>query len=101
VIYEGGEKIHVLYPHGIRSSSDPTNSGAWSSLTVIGEKESPIVGLAVEEDTDTLLIAKTDGLWQQYYESLADGGRLFVRNLTINFRGEGNPGNFTGGQALC
>jgi len=96
VIYEGGEKIHVLYPHGLRSSSDPTNSGAWSSLTVIGEKESPIVGLAVEEDTDTLLIAKTDGLWQQYYESLADGGRLFVRNLTINFRGEGNPGNFRG-----
>ena len=96
VIYEGGEKIHVLYPHGIRSSSDPTNSGSWSSLTTIGQKESPIVGLAVEEDTDTLLIAKTDGLWQQYYEALEDGGRLFVRNLTIDFRGSGHPGNFRG-----
>jgi len=96
VIYEGGEKIHVLYPHGIRSSSDPTNSGSWSSLTTIGQKESPIVGLAVEEDTDTLLIAKTDGLWQQYYEPLEEGGRLFIRNLTIDFRGEGNPGNFRG-----
>ena len=96
IIYEGGEKIHVLYPHGIRSSSDPTNSGSWSSLTTIGQKESPIVGLAVEEDTDTLLIAKTDGLWQQYYEPLEEGGRLFIRNLTIDFRGEGNPGNFRG-----
>ena len=96
VIYEGGEKIHVLYPHGIRSSSDPTNSGSWSSLTTIGQKESPIVGMAVEEDTDTLLIAKTDGLWQQYYEALEDGGRLFIRNLTIDFRGGGHPGNFRG-----
>ena len=96
VIYEDGEKIHVLYPHGIRSSSDPTNSGSWSSLTTIGEKESPIVGMAVEEDTDTLLIAKTDGLWQQYYEALEDGGRLFIRNLTIDFRGSGHPGNFRG-----
>jgi hypothetical protein len=96
VIYEDGEKIHVLYPHGIRSSSDPTNSGSWSSLTTIGQKESPIVGLAVEEDTDTLLIAKTDGLWQQYYEALEDGGRLFIRNLTIDFRGSGHPGNFRG-----
>jgi len=96
VIYEGGEKIHVLYPHGIRSSSDPTNSGSWSSITTIGQKESPIVGLAVEEDSDTLLIAKTDGLWQQYYEALEDGGRLFIRNLTIDFRGSGHPGNFRG-----
>ena len=54
------------------------------------------MGLAVEEDTDTLLIAKTDGLWQQYYEALEDGGRLFVRNLTIDFRGSGHPGNFRG-----
>jgi hypothetical protein len=41
--------------------------------------------------TDTLRIAKTDGLWQQDYEALEDGGRLFVRNLTIDFRGSGHP----------
>ena len=96
ITYEGGEKIHVYYPHGIRSSSDPTNSGSWSSLTTIGEKEHPIVGLAVEEDSNSLLIAKTDGLWQQYYEPLEEGGRLFVRNLTIQFRNQGHPTNFTG-----
>jgi hypothetical protein len=96
VIYEGGEKIHVYYPHGIRSSSDPTNSGSWSSVTTIGEKEYPITGLAVEEDSSTLLIAKTDGLWQQYYEALEEGGRLFLRNLTIQFRNQGHPTNFTG-----
>ena len=96
ITFEGGEKIHVYTPHGIRSSSDPTNSGSWSSTTTIGEKESPIVGLAVEEDTDTLLIAKTNGIWQQYYEPLEEGGRLFIRNLTIDWRGSGHPGNFMG-----
>ena len=96
IAFEGGEKIHVYYPHGIRSSSDPTNSGSWSSVTTIGEKEYPITGLAVEEDSSTLLIAKTDGLWQQYYEALEDGGRLFIRNLTIQFRNQGHPTNFTG-----
>ena len=96
IAFEGGEKIHVYTPHGIRSSSDPTNSGSWSSVTTIGEKEHPIVGLAVEEDTDTLLIAKTNGIWQQYYEPMEEGGRLFIRNLTIDWRGSGHPGNFLG-----
>jgi hypothetical protein len=97
VTYEGGEKIHLYQPHVIKSSPDPTNgSGSWASATKIGEQEYPITGLAVDEDTDTLLIAKTDGLWQQYYESLREGGRLFLRNLTIQFRGQGHSTNFQG-----
>lgn len=94
VAYEGGEKIHVYSPNGIKSSSDPTNAGSWSGMTLIGEKEHPITGMVVHEDTDTLLIAKTDGLWQQYYEPV--GRRLFVRNLTIDYRGQGHPVNFVG-----
>jgi hypothetical protein len=94
ITYEGGEKIHLYQPHAIKSSSDPTNAGSWSSSTLIGEKEHPITGLDVHADTDTLLIAKTDGLWQQYYEPIAR--RLFVRNLTIDYRGQGHPTNFTG-----
>ncbi len=97
VTYEGGEKIHVWSPHGIKSSTDPSNgSGSWSTLTKFGEQEYPIVGLVVDEDSDTLLIAKTDGVWQQYYEPLREGGRLFTRNLTIHFRQQGHPNNFSG-----
>jgi hypothetical protein len=96
VTYEGGEKIHLYSPHGLKSSSDPSNAGSWSSLTKIGEQEHPITGLAVDEDSDTLLIAKTDGLWQQYYEPTREGGRLFIRNLTIQFRAHGHPTNFQG-----
>jgi len=99
VTYEGGEKIHVWSPHGIKSSTDPSNgSGSWSSLTTFGEQEYPITGLAVDSDSDSLLVAKTDGLWQQYYETIAGGGRgrLFTRNLTIQFRQQGHATNFQG-----
>jgi hypothetical protein len=101
VTYEGGEKIHLYQPHAIKSSSDPSNAGSWASSTTVGEQEYPITGLAVHEDTDTLLIAKTDGLWQQAYESIGDGsprvrGRLFLKNLTIHFRNQGHPNNFIG-----
>ncbi len=98
VTYEGGEKIHVWSPHGIKSSTDPSNgSGSWSTLTKFGEQEYPIVGLAVDLDSDTLLIAKTDGLWQQYYEDRGGNrGRLFTRNLTIQFRQQGHSTNFQG-----
>jgi hypothetical protein len=92
--YGGGEKIHVYSPHGIKSSSDPSNSGSWSTITTVGEKEYPIQGLEVHEDTNTLLIAKQDGLWQQYAEPIAQ--RLFIRNLTIDYRGQGHPVNFVG-----
>lgn len=96
VTYEGGEKIHVYSPHGIKSSSDPSNAGSWASLTKIGEQEYPITGLAVDTDSNTLLIAKADGLWQQYYEPNSEGGRLFLRNLTLQFQQHGHPTNFQG-----
>ncbi len=88
--------IYLYQPHVIRSSADPSNSGSWSSATAIGDQNAPITGLLVDEDTDTLLIAKTDGLWQQYYEPVEDGGRLFLRNLTIQFRDQNHPNNFLG-----
>ncbi len=88
--------IYLYQPHVIRSSADPSNSGSWSSATAIGDQNAPITGLLVDEDTDTLLIAKTDGLWQQFYEPLEDGGRLFLRNLTIQFRDQNHPNNFLG-----
>ena len=91
-----GSNIYLYQPHVIRSSADPSNSGSWSSATAIGDQNAPITGLLVDEDTDTLLIAKTDGLWQQYYEPLEDGGRLFLRNLTIQFRDQNHPNNFLG-----
>ena len=94
--FAGGESIYLYQPHIIKSSSDPTNAGSWSSATAIGADDSPITGLAVDEDSDSLLIAKTDGIWQQYYEPLREGGRLLVRNLTIEFRGAGHTGNFVG-----
>lgn len=96
ITYEGGEKIHVYSPHGVKSSSDPSNSGSWSTLTTFGQQEYPITGIAVDEDSDSLLVAKTDGLWQQFYESLREGGRLHQRNLTIQFRNQGHPSNFIG-----
>jgi len=88
--------IYLYQPHSIRSSADPSNSGSWTSVTTVGDQDSPITGLLVDEDTDTLLIAKTDGLWQQYYEPTEDGGRLFLRNLTIQFRGGNHPDNLLG-----
>jgi hypothetical protein len=97
VTYEGGEKIHLYQPHVIKSSTEVSNgAGSWSTATVVGQQEYPITGLAVDEDTDSLLIAKTDGLWQQFYEPLEEGGRLFLRNLTIQFRGQGHSTNFQG-----
>ena len=88
--------IYLYQPHVIRSSADPSNSGSWSSATAVGDQDSPITGLIVDEDSDSLLIAKTNGLWQQYYEPVEDGGRLFLRNLTLQFRGQNHPNNFLG-----
>jgi hypothetical protein len=83
----GGEKIYLYLPHVVRSSTNITNSGSWSTAVTIGQDDQPITGLIVDGDTDTLLIAKTDGL----YSYAADAQ---VRNLTPLFRQFGHEGNF-------
>ena len=91
--FSGGEKVNLYQPHVIRSSADPSNTGSWSSATAIGVDDQPITGLASDEDTDVLYIAKTDGVYTQFYDL---HGSLFTRNLTVEFRQQGHTGNFIG-----
>jgi len=89
----GGEKIFLYQPHVIKNSTEPTNSGSWSSPTTIGEDDQPITGLAVDGDSTTLFIAKTDGV---YSHGLDSAGVLVTRNITAEFRQFGHSGNFHG-----
>jgi len=89
----GGEKIFLYQPHVIKNSTDPTNSGSWSSATKIGEDDQPITGLAVDGDSTTVFIAKTDGV---YSHGLDENGILVTQNITAEFRQFGHTGNFHG-----
>ena len=89
VTHADGQDIYLYQPHVIRSSTDPTNSGAWSSVTTVGVDDQPITGLVFDEDNDVLFVTKTDGI----YSVTSDGQ---VRNLTTLFRQAGHPGNFVG-----
>ena len=46
----------------IKSATDPTNSGSYSSAYTIGSSDRDIT--ALHSSFDTLLVGKTDGLWQ-------------------------------------
>ena len=81
--------VSLYQPHVIKSSSDASNAGSWSTAVTIGTDDSPITGLVFDRDTDTLLITKTDGI----YSYAADGQ---VRNLATLFRQFGNTQNFVG-----
>ena len=83
------DDVFLYQPHVVRSSSDPTNSGSWSSAVAIGEDDHPITGVVFDGDTDTLLVTKTDGV----YSYTTDGQ---VRNITPLFRQFGNDQNFIG-----
>ena len=89
VTHADSQDIYLYQPHVIRSSTDPTNSGAWSSVTTVGIDDQPITGLVFDEDNDILFVTKTDGI----YSVTSDGQ---VRNLTTLFRQAGHPGNFVG-----
>ena len=89
VTHADGQDIYLYQPHVIRSSSDPTNSGSWSSATTVGIDDQPITGMVFDEDNDILFVTKTDGI----YSVTSDGQ---VRNLTTLFRQAGHPGNFVG-----
>ena len=91
--FSGGEKVNLYQPHVIRSSSDPSNTGSWSSATTIGVDDQPITGMVADEDTDVLYIAKTDGIYTYFYDFT---GGTFIRNLTVEFRQQGHSGNFIG-----
>ena len=86
-------KVYLYQPHVIKNSVDPTNSGSWTSATKIGEDDQPITGLAVDGDSTTLFIAKTDGV---YSHGLDENGVLVTRNITAEFRQFGHSGNFHG-----
>jgi hypothetical protein len=81
--------VSLYLPHVIKSSSDASNAGSWTSSVTIGTDDAPITGLVFDRDTDTLLVAKTDGIY-----SYASDGQ--VRNLTVLFRQFGHVQNFTG-----
>ena len=87
--HSSGAIISLYLPHVIKSSSDPSNAGSWSTSATIGTDDAPITGLVFDRDTDTLLITKTDGIY-----SYASDGQ--VRNLTILFRQFGHVQNFVG-----
>ena len=90
----GGEKIYLYQPHVIKSSTSPENSsGSWSSAVAIGRANQPITGLIVDQDTNEIFVAKTDGLWSYGYDQFE---RTTERNLTIEFRQQQHSGNFLG-----
>ena len=89
VTHADAQDIYLYQPHVIRSSTDPTNSGSWTSATTVGVDDQPITGLVFDEDNDVLFVTKTDGI----YSVTSDGQ---VRNLTTLFRQAGHPGNFRG-----
>ena len=89
----GGEAIFLYQPNVVKNTVDPTNSGAWTTATKIGEDDQPITGLAVDGDSTTLFIAKTDGV---YSHGLDENGILVTRNITAEFRQFGHSGNFHG-----
>jgi hypothetical protein len=89
VTHADTQDIYLYQPHVIRSSSDPTNAGSWSSATTVGVDDQPITGLVFDEDNDVLFVTKTDGI----YSVTSDGQ---VRNLTTLFRQAGHTGNFQG-----
>ena len=87
--HSSGAIISLYQPHVIKSSSDPSNTGSWSTAVEIGTDDSPITGIIVDGDTDTILVTKTDGI----YSYTTDGQ---VRNLTTLFRQFGHTDNFRG-----
>ncbi len=73
--------------HKIYSTTDPTNTGAWTLLATIGNSDAEITGLV--SDGSTVLVLKANGVWASY----ADGS---VENLTTEFEGMTDPDNFRG-----
>ena len=87
----GGEKIYLYQPHVIKSSVEPTNAGSWDSGTKIGEDDQPITGLAVDGDSSTLFVTKTDGVYSHGFD---ENDNVVTINLTTEFRQFGYTGNF-------
>ena len=79
--------IYIYAPHVIRSSTDPTNAGSWSSAVAIGVDDQPITALVA--DGDTLLVCKTNGVWAYY----TDGS---TENLTPDLEQQQHSDNFIG-----
>ena len=87
IAHDSGAIVSLYQPHVIKSSSDPSNAGSWSTAVEIGNDDAPIMGIVVDGDTDTILVTKTNGI----YSYTTDGQ---VRNLTTLFRQFGHTDNF-------
>lgn len=74
--------------HYVRTSTDPTNTGAWSGAYAVGGADSAITALV--PNGDTMLVCKTDGI----YVLQADGT---VKNMAPEFENaDEHPDNFKG-----
>jgi hypothetical protein len=92
--FSDADKVYLYQPHVIKSSTSIENStGSWSTATKIGEDDQPITGMTTVEDTDEVLVAKTNGVFSYSFDEF---GRLQTRNLTPEFRQQQHTGNFLG-----
>ena len=62
----------------IKSATDPSNSGSWSSAYTIGSSDRAITGLF--SAFDTILVGKEDGLWQynRHYANTSTAENAFA-----------------------
>ena len=81
----------------VKSSTDPSNSGSWSSAYTIGSVDRTITGL--HSAFDTLLIGKEDGLWvyNRVYAGTATSENAFAPVSTEWDKGV-NTTNFSIGE---
>ena len=80
----------------VKSATDPTNSGSWSSAYTIGSSDRAITNLY--GSFDTVLIGKEDGLWQynRHYAGTATAENVFAPISTEWDKGVSNS-NFSVG----
>ena len=81
----------------IKSATDATNSGSWSSAYTIGSEDRPITGLF--SAFDTILVGKQDGLWQynRHYAGTSTAENAFAPVSTEWDKGV-HTGNFAIGE---
>ena len=78
----------------VKSSTDPGNSGSWTSAYTIGSQDRAITGLFPA--FDTIMIGKTDGLWQynRHYAGTSTSENAFAPVSTEWDKGV-HSGNFS------
>jgi len=87
-----GANIGAGGPNVVYSTTDPTNAGAWTILSTVGNSDSEITGLV--SDGTSVLVLKTNGVW--VCRIGADGTAAWTENLTPEFEGMVHADNFRG-----